>query len=100
MHDRFDRLDPPATALVVIDMQHTFCAPGSPAEVSGSRAIVAPINALARRVLHAKEHRGGSSDWDVYFDHVVMADVRARTIESLTPGKQRFGAASSKSPVI
>jgi ribosomal protein S21 len=41
----FDRLDPARTALVVIDMQHTFCAPGSPAEVPAARSIVEPINA-------------------------------------------------------
>jgi len=35
----FDRLDPARTALVVIDMQHTFCAPGSPAEVPAARSI-------------------------------------------------------------
>ena len=42
----FDRLDPARTALVVIDMQTAFCAPGSPAEVPASRDIVDPINAL------------------------------------------------------
>src|SRR5215831_8048141 len=42
----FDRLDPARTALVVIDMQNTFCAPGGPAEVPVSRGIVGPINRL------------------------------------------------------
>ena len=42
----FDRLDPARTALIVIDMQQTFCAPGSPAEVPASRDIVEPINRL------------------------------------------------------
>ena len=42
----FDRLDPAKTALVVIDMQGTFCEPGGPAEVPASRGIVEPINAL------------------------------------------------------
>jgi len=46
----FDTLDPKRTALVVIDMQGTFCAPGSPAEVAVSRAIVDPINLLTRRL--------------------------------------------------
>ena len=32
----FDRLEPNETALVVIDMQPTFVAPGSPAEVPAS----------------------------------------------------------------
>src|ERR1700694_2478658 len=32
----FDRLDPRRTALVVIDMQSAFCAPGGPAEGAGA----------------------------------------------------------------
>jgi ureidoacrylate peracid hydrolase len=44
----FDQLDPKRTALLVIDMQSTFCEPGSPAEVPASRSIVAPINALTQ----------------------------------------------------
>jgi hypothetical protein len=34
----FDRLEPAKTALVAIDMQSTFCAPGGPAEVPSARA--------------------------------------------------------------
>ena len=33
----FDRLEPAKTAVVVIDMQSTFCEPGAPAEVPASR---------------------------------------------------------------
>ena len=94
----FEKLDPKATALVVIDMQETFCAPGSPAEVPVARDVVAPINGLARElralggqviwVLHANTHANGRSDWAMFFDHVVADDVRARTMESLTPGRQ------------
>lgn len=94
----FDKLDPKTTALVVIDMQETFCAPGSPAEVPVAREVVAPINGLARElralggqviwVLHANTHANGRSDWAMFFDHVVADDVRARTMESLTPGRQ------------
>lgn len=94
----FDTLDPKRSALLVIDMQSTFCEPGSPAEVAASRGIVAPINALTRRlrerevpviwVLHANTHREGVSDWELFFNHVVADEVRLRTIESLAPGKQ------------
>lgn len=95
----FERLDPARTALVVIDMQNTFCQPGAPAEVPTSRAIVPAINRLTRAfralrvpvywVLHANTHRDGRSDWEVFFNHVVKnADVRRRMIESLAPGKQ------------
>ena len=95
----FDTLDPARTALVVIDMQETFCAQGSPAEVPGARAIALPINALTRRlramnvpviwVLHANTHCNGRSDWELFFNHVVSGDVRQRTMESLAPGRQR-----------
>jgi ureidoacrylate peracid hydrolase len=94
----FDTLDPARSALVVIDMQNTFCQPGAPAEVPVSRAIVPAINRLSRAlrtrgvpviwVLHANTHREGRSDWEVFFNHVVADQVRTRTIESLAPGRQ------------
>ena len=79
-------------------MQGTFCEPGAPAEVPPARAIVRPINALTRAlravgvpvfwVLHANTHRGDRSDWELFFNHVVSDQVRARTMESLMPGRQ------------
>jgi ureidoacrylate peracid hydrolase len=94
----FDRLDPRRTALVVIDMQSTFCEPGAPAEVPVSRAIVPAINRLTRAlrplgvpvvwVLHANTRNERASDWELFFDHVVADEVRERTIASLAPGKQ------------
>jgi ureidoacrylate peracid hydrolase len=94
----FDTLDPNRTALIVIDMQSTFCEPGSPAEVPESRNIVEPINHLTRElrarnipifwVLHANTHLGPKSDWEIFFNHVVNDDVRTQTIDSLMPGKQ------------
>ncbi len=94
----FDTLDARRTALLVIDMQGTFCEPGSPAEVPAARSIVPPINTLSRAlralqvpvfwVLHANTHRGEKSDWELFFNHVVSGAVRARTLESLMPGRQ------------
>ena len=37
----------------------------------------------------ASTQRDGRSDWELFFNHVVSGDVRARTIESLSPGRQR-----------
>jgi ureidoacrylate peracid hydrolase len=95
----FDRIVASRTALVVIDMQSTFCAPGSPAEVPQSRRLVDPINQLSAAlrvrgvtviwVVHANTSVNGSSDWTMFFDHVVSNDVRARTMESLQPGRQQ-----------
>lgn len=99
----FDSLNPHSTALVVIDMQETFCAPGSPAEVGVSRAIVDPINKLTRRlrplgvpviwVLHANSQFNGKSDWELFFNNVVADETRMRTIESLAPGRQKVWGA-------
>src|SRR5882672_10895970 len=94
----FDRLDPRRTALVVIDMQSAFCAPGGPAEVPASRGIVASINALTGElrslgipviwVLHANAQHGGKSDWELFFNYIVADDVRGKTLESLAAARQ------------
>jgi len=92
----FDRIDARRTALVVIDMQKTFCEPGAPAEVPASRTIIDPINRLAAALrkaggkvvwcTHANVGVDDTSDWRNFFDHFVADDLRSRTIESLSPG--------------
>jgi ureidoacrylate peracid hydrolase len=92
----FDHFDPARTAMVVIDMQKTFCEPGAPAEVPASRDIIEPINRLAAGLraaggtviwcTHANVGVGTNSDWRNFFDHFVSDDLRSRTIESLSPG--------------
>lgn len=94
----FDQLDPRRTALIVIDMQGTFCAPGGPAEVVTARGIIEPINNFTEElrdlkvpviwVLHANMQAGGKSDWELFFNHIVADDVKEKTLESLSPGKQ------------
>ena len=94
----YDRLDPARTALIVIDMQSAFCAPGSPAEVPGSRGIVEPINGLTAElrvlgvpviwVLHGNSRIGGRSDWELFFNTIVADELRARTLDSLAALKQ------------
>lgn len=92
----FDSIDPARTAMVVVDMQKTFCEPGAPAEVPASRDIIEPINRLAAGLraaggtviwcTHANVGVGATSDWRNFFDHFVSDDLRRRTIESLSPG--------------
>jgi len=94
----FDQLAAVRTALIVIDMQGTFCAPGAPAEVPFSRGLVGPINRLAAGlrvagglviwVNHANVATAAGSDWSGFFDRFVAAEVRQRTIESLAPGRE------------
>lgn len=91
----FDTFDPRRTALVVIDMQGTFVAPGAPAEVPAARRIVGPINALTAAlrplgvsviwVTHANSRRGDGSDWPGFFDRFVAAEMRERTLAALAP---------------
>ena len=104
----FDVLEPAKTALVVVDMQNTFCEPGAPAEVPCSRGIVGNINALTGElraggvpviwVLHANTHHGRRSDWDLFFNYVVADEVRQQTIESLAPGRQEVWRELTTSP--
>ena len=92
----FDHFDAARTALLVIDMQPTFVAADSPAEVPMSRSIVPNISSLADElrmrggtviwITHANSAKGEGSDWDGFFNHFVAREVRERTIASLTPG--------------
>jgi ureidoacrylate peracid hydrolase len=104
----FDRLDPAHTALIVIDMQSAFCAPGAPAEVPAARGIIEPINRLTAElrvlgvpviwVLHANERIGDKSDWELFFNTIVADDVREKTLESLTAAKQSVWEALVTAP--
>jgi ureidoacrylate peracid hydrolase len=96
----FTRLDAARSALLVIDMQNTFCMPGAPGEVPLARAIVPNINRLAARlralgvpvvwVVHANSLHEDRSDWEVFFNHVVRnPEVRRRMAESLAPERQK-----------
>ena len=91
----FERFEPHATALIVIDMQATFVARGAPAEVPAARDIVPAINALTAAlrpqgvtiawITHANERRGDGSDWSGFFDRFVAADMREQTLAALAP---------------
>jgi ureidoacrylate peracid hydrolase len=96
----FTRLDPAKSALLVIDMQNTFCMPGAPGEVPMARGIVPNINRLSARlramgvpvfwIVHANTLHEGRSDWEVFFNHVVRnPEVRRRMAESLAPARQK-----------
>lgn len=95
----YEDLNPKKTALVVIDMQNTFCDVGAPAEVAQSRGIVPNLNALTPKlrelgvpviwVLHANSSHQGRSDWDLFYNYIVSGDIRDRTIQSNAPENQR-----------
>ena len=87
-------LEAKKTALLVIDMQNAFVAPGAPIEVPAARGIVAEINRLAaelrRRhvpvvwVLH--QNASGGADWRGFFEVFVRPEHRARAAQALSPG--------------
>jgi ureidoacrylate peracid hydrolase len=90
----FERLDPARTALLVIDMQNAFVAPGAPVEVPAARGIVPTINRLAaalrRRgvpviwVMH--ENQKGGRDWAGFFDAFVAPGKREQAAAALEAG--------------
>jgi len=89
----YDRLDAKRTALLVIDMQNAFVAPGAPIEVPGARAIVPTLNRLAAElrkrgvpviwVLHQN-----AGDWANFFDVFVKPENRARAAQALEAGSE------------
>lgn len=79
-----ERLDPAATALVVVDMQNYFVAAGFPAEVPMARSIVPAINRMARSLRSA----GGTVIWIQTTRTGVMEHWRNFQTRMLTPERQ------------
>lgn len=94
----FPKLEPTRTALVVVDMQNGFVAPGAPAEVPVARGIVPNINRLARTVratggrvawvrthIHPEDPGGG---WPVFFGEIFSAELSRGYLKALTRGSE------------
>jgi ureidoacrylate peracid hydrolase len=92
----FDSLEPKKTALVVIDMQNAFVAPGAPMEVPAARAIVAPINRLAAELRKrgvtviwiSHQNAKDGRDWSGFFDSFIAPGRRADAAAALTAGSE------------
>lgn len=91
----FDRVQGAQTALVVIDMQHSFVASGAPSAVDTAREIVPNINRLAAALraasgtvawVQATYTRSGPGYWPLFFDHMVSRELSNDILESLTEG--------------
>lgn len=92
----FDRIDAKRTALMVIDMQNAWLAPGAPFETPPARAIVPAINRLAGAlrqrggtvvwVRHTTGAPGTPDYWSMFFDNFIHPDVRQKTAEALVEG--------------
>jgi ureidoacrylate peracid hydrolase len=91
----FDKLDAARTALVVIDMQHSFVAPGQPSAVATAREIVPNINRAAAALreaggmvawVQATYTREGPGYWPLFFDYMVTPELSGRILGALTEG--------------
>jgi ureidoacrylate peracid hydrolase len=92
----FDVLDPKTTALLVIDLQNYFMAPGQQCEVPMARQIVPSVNRLARglraaggRVIWIRNGTDDARDWTVMHER-LMVPAR-RDIRYLAMDKDGYG---------
>jgi ureidoacrylate peracid hydrolase len=91
----FDRINPAKTALIVVDMQNAFCAPGAAGEVALAREIVPNINKLAKQmraaggvVVWVQMTIAGKDDWPIFPDALVHPDLGNRMLRELAPGSE------------
>ena len=90
----FDTLEAKKTALLVIDMQNAFVAPGAPIEVPGAREIVPAINRLAAELRRRGvpviwvAHENGPEGWRGFFDVFVRPENRAKAAAALGAGHE------------
>ncbi|MEZ5817729.1 MAG: isochorismatase family cysteine hydrolase [Hyphomicrobiaceae bacterium] len=93
----FPSIIPPRTALVVVDLQNGFMAPGAPAEMPTARAIVPNVNRLAA----ATRSAGGTvvwikntydaeaaMTWSVWRASFATGDWGQRMEDAFTPGNE------------
>jgi ureidoacrylate peracid hydrolase len=93
-----DTIDAGRAALVVVDMQNHFVAPGFPAEVPLSREIVPNINRLARAMRAAggtivwiqTTAAGGLEQWSNYHRFMLTPERRQKRLASLDEGAEGF----------
>ena len=93
-----DAVTPKQTALLVIDMQKAFVAPGAVLEVPAARGIVSNINHLATEMRAAGAvvvwvrcafAETGRSNWAVYFEQFFGEDAE-RVRSAMYPGNDGY----------
>jgi ureidoacrylate peracid hydrolase len=91
----FETIDPAKTALVVVDLQNGFMAPGQPAEIAAARDIVPNVNRLAAATRAAGGTvvwiqntitPGCATDWSVKHRDFASAEWGPRMTRAFTPG--------------
>ena len=91
----FDGLDPARTALIVVDLQNGFMAPGQPAEIAPAREIVPNVNRLAAATRAASGTvvwiqntitPESEKSWSIYLGNFANEDWGLRMRRAFTPG--------------
>jgi ureidoacrylate peracid hydrolase len=93
-----ERFDMARTALVVVDMQNHFVAPGFPSEVPPARGIVPNINRIAQAVRAAggtvvwiqTTATGALERWANHHRHGLKPEVAQRRLDSLNENAEGF----------
>ena len=92
----YDTLDPRKAALVVIDMQNHFMAPGFMAETPAAREVVPNVNRLAQALRDMGGHvvwiqnvtTGTRESWSTYHEFLQMPDRAAKRYASMEDGAE------------
>lgn len=92
---RVDTLDPRKTAMIIVDMQNDFVAPGAPMETTAARAMVPNLAAALRfcrdvgiRVIYtAHVHRRDGCDMGLYDDLWPPIASRVGLVDGI-PGRR------------
>ena len=92
----FTTIDAPKTALLVVDMQTGFVAPGAVAEIPVAREIVPNINRLAGALRRAggtvvwiisTYGPGAERDWTTFFNFIITGETSDRFRLAFQEGK-------------
>ena len=94
----FGILEPAKTAMVIIDMQNYFMAPGAQGEIPMARQIVPAINRLAQAMRAAKSNviwvqnstNGTREIWSVLANHLMTPARAAHRWAAMDEGGQGF----------
>ena len=93
----FEAIEPQKTALVVVDMQNCFCAPGAAGEVALAKEIVPNINVLAQATRAAGElvawvqtSLSRRDDWPVFMNMLLLPEVADRYVRDLHPDGEGY----------